>query len=102
MVTRVFGCSDDLIEISGDLCDEVNFYDGEKPALITFSDGTLLAVRYGKPGCLSIWAIDLIRAGDLFNRIEVCLSEDDDPYSDQAFFDDGLKWAYVATQWQKI
>jgi hypothetical protein len=34
-------------------------------------------------------------------RVSQCFDEDADPYSDVAAFRDGLKWAYVATKWQK-
>jgi hypothetical protein len=105
MVTRVYGCSDDLIEFDGDVRGEVGNYcsnDDDPGALIAFSDGTLLTVRYGKLGNLAIWAISVIRKGDLFNRIDECSDEDANPYSGQAVFGDGLKWAYAATQWERV
>ena len=40
----------------------------------------------------------LYRQGELFQRIDACLDEDADPYSDVAHFADGLKWAYAATE----
>jgi hypothetical protein len=105
MSTRVYGCSDDLIEFEGDVHGEVGNYcsdDDDPGALIAFSDGTLLAVRYGKPGNLAIWAISVIRKGDLFERIEECADEDATPYSDQAYFRAGLQWAYAATRWERV
>ncbi len=44
MGTEVFGHSDDLIELEGDLSEE--FIGGEKPCLLIFSDGTVLTIKY--------------------------------------------------------
>lgn len=103
MATEIFGCSDDLIEFRGDVDGETGYFapdDDDKPALVTCSDGTVLTVKYGKPTG-GIWAVTLVRAGDLFDRIDACDDEDADPYSDKAHFRDGLKWALVSTTWQK-
>jgi len=40
--------------------------------------------------------------GDLFQRIDACSDENADPYSDVAHFADGLKWAYAATEWERV
>lgn len=100
-MTRVYGASDDLIEFDGELRGEIGCYgsgDDEHPlgVLVAFSDGTILAVRYGKPANGGVWAIDVLRQGDLFDRIEVCNDEDADPYSDQVFFKAGKLKAWAA------
>ena len=61
MTTEVYGFSDDLIELDGDIEEECS--GGEKPALLIFSDGTILTIRYGKEH-LAVWAITLIEQGD--------------------------------------
>lgn len=93
MATKVYGTSDDLVEIEGEVRGEVGCYDSG--VLLGFSDGTILAVRYGKSGLGGVWAVTPLREGDLFDRLEVCTDEDADPYSDVAHFRDGpLKaWA---------
>ena len=96
MTTKIFGASDDLIEFQGDVHGEV----GASKGLIVCSDGTVLSVTYGK-GELAVWQIIYLRAGDLLGEIDQCFDEDADPYSDVVNFKDGLKWAYVATEWQK-
>lgn len=96
MGTRIYGVSDDLIEFDGDINGEVCADKG----LITFSDGTVLSIEYGK-GELAVWHIVPIRNGELFAGIFSCFDEEADPYSDVVTFKDGLKWAYVATEWQK-
>ena len=103
-MTKVYGASDDLVEVEGDINGEVGCYgtdDNEHGVLIILSDGTLLEVKYGKSD-MAIWGITLIKAGDLFDRIEPCSDEDADPYSDIAYFRSGLKWSYAATDWEKV
>ncbi|KKK52957.1 hypothetical protein LCGC14_3099650 [marine sediment metagenome] len=104
MATKIYGASDDLIEFKGDVCGEVGNYgtdEEEHGELVICSDGTLLEVKYGK-GDMAVWGIILIKAGGLFNKIEACSDEDADPHSDVAYFNDGLKWAYVASEWEKV
>lgn len=105
MPTKVYGCSDDLVEVEGDVCGEVGCYgtddDDKRGVLLILSDGTLLEVKYGK-GKRAIWGVQLLTAGTLFDRIDPCMDEDAKPYSDIAYFKDGLKWAYAATEWQPV
>lgn len=103
-MTTVFGSSDDLIEFEGDLYGEVNCYgtdDNEKGVLVMFSDGTLLDVGYCKHHS-GIWGIKVVKKGELFDRIDSCEEETDKLYSDMAHFKDGLKWAYAATEWERV
>ena len=90
MTTRVYGCSDDLVEIEGELEGEISSFENE--VLLAFSDNTLLLVEYNK----GIWKITEIRRGDLFDRVDVCTDPDAEIYSDQAFFFKGLEWCYLA------
>lgn len=104
-VTRVYGCSDDLIEVEGGkAAGEVGYYcsdDDSKGCLLVFDDGTLLSIKYGKNG-MGVWEIKLVRSGDAFDRIEQCADEDADPYSDQAFFKREMKWCYSAKEWEMV
>lgn len=104
MATRVYGASDDLIEFEGDVYGEVGCFgtdDRDKGVLVILSDGSILEVKYGKHD-RAIWSVALIRQGSLFRQIIPCADEDAKPYSDQAFFGDGLKWAYAATSWEAV
>lgn len=104
MATEVYGASDDLIEFEGDVYGEVGAYgtdDREQGVLIVCSDGTLLEVKYGKAG-QAIWGITCLKAGELFNRIDPCDDEDADRYSDTAYFNSGLKYAYAAKDWERV
>lgn len=99
-MTRVYGASDDLIEFDGDVSGETG--GGDEESLAVFSDGTILVVKYGKPGLGGVWHITMLNKGLLFTGIDVCMDEDADPYSDVANFADGLKWAYVASRWERV
>ena len=107
MSTRVYGTSDDLIELEGDLNGEVSHYGtGDEEyalgVLMAFSDGTILAVRYGNPAAGAVWAIDVLHKGELFDRLEICNDEEADPYSDQVFFKDGKLRAWSAPKAEKV
>jgi len=104
MATRIYGASDDLIEFDGDVRGECGCYGTDKKehgALVVCSDGTLLEVKYGKGGD-AIWGIVVMHSGELLDDVQRCESEDADPYSDVAVFRDGLKWAYIATKWERV
>jgi hypothetical protein len=103
MSTKVYGSSDDLVEMEGDVEAEVNHItkgEYDPGVLLACSDGTMLAVRYGKQE-RGIWEIKALRRGDLFIGIEECEDEDADVYSDVATFQDGLKWIYSATNFHR-
>jgi hypothetical protein len=103
-MTKIYGASDDLIEFEGDVSGEVGKYgtdEAEQGVLVVFSDGTLLEVKYGK-NKEAIWEVKLLKKGELFDRIDPCLDSEADPYSDIAYFKAGLKWAYAASEWEKV
>jgi len=57
----IYGASDDLIEIEGDITDEFNVYlNGDETVLLAVSDGTLLRVKYDEDG---IWRLNRVVAG---------------------------------------
>lgn len=104
MSTKVYGASDDLIEFDGEFIGEVGAYgtdDDDQGVLVVMSDGTILEVKYGKGGA-AIWAVMLFKRGTLLDRIDQCTDEDAKPYSDVAYFKDGIKWAYAATKWEVV
>jgi hypothetical protein len=104
MTTKIWGASDDLIEFDGDVYGEVGCYGtDERPrgVLVVCGDGTLLEVKYGKGG-MAVWGVTELKRGSLLDKIDLCVDEDADPYSDVAHFKDGLKWAYAATEWDKV
>jgi hypothetical protein len=105
MTTRIYGASDDLVEIEGDIYEEIGCYgtdDRPVGVLLAFSDGTILEAKYGKLG-LGIWEVKTHRSGDLLKSVDFCTSEDAKPYSDVANFRDGLEWVISCRKsWEKI
>lgn len=91
MSMTVYGCSDDLIELDGDLNGELNSF-AEGPVWLRFSDGTELEVEYA-PGDLAVWKIQCLKAGPLFDHVDPCEDEDAKIYSDVAYFTSGMEWA---------
>ena len=61
MIT-IYGASDDLIEIEGDITEEFNWYSDnvEERRYLAFSDGTLLRVFYDEDG---IWRFNKVIDG---------------------------------------
>lgn len=76
---KIYGYSDDLIEIEGQTEDEIYCYD--TTLRITFLDGTVVEFSYGKPEG-AIWNCNLISQGKYFDKIEYCTDENAEIYSD--------------------
>lgn len=81
MAITVFGYSDDLIEVDGDIRDEFPIKDDTPDGgdLLAFSDGTLLRITYTKDG---IWRITPLVRGSAELGIEQ--APDNGGYSDRA------------------
>lgn len=94
--TRIYGASDDLIEVEGGLNAEHGEFNTsiEDPCAVFLSDGTVLSVVYA-PSDKAIWKIEVKERGNLFDRIEPCTDEDADPHSDVVWMRPGVRWAYA-------
>jgi len=105
MGTKVYGTSDDLVELEGDFYGEIGCYgtdDREKGVLLVFSDASILEVKYRKNGD-AIWEVKLLKKGSLFSYITLCTNSEAKIYSDIAYFDDGIEWAYACTgEWEAV
>ena len=103
--TQIYGASDDLVEFDGEYRGEVGSYgtdDREKGVLVVCSDGTVAEVKYGKNEG-AIWEVKVLRKGSLFVKVDPCDNEDDDPYSDILYLNDGIKWIYACTgEWELV
>lgn len=85
MTTKIYGCSDDLVEFRGDIDNEIGAYEAQDKGIL-LSDGTVLECSYPKTPELGVWGFKLVCAGLLFDRIEECNDEDAEVYSDVVFF----------------
>ena len=98
---RIYGASDDLIEVEGDISEEFPYYD--EPALLAFSDGTILRVRYDD---LGIWRITPLFKGRARSTYIICNPDpfDDSDYSDQVHLfdeelDEPIRWVLHGGQY---
>lgn len=88
MKTKIYGASDDLIEVEGGLRDEFDAVrDGTHR--LDFSDGTALSVEYTDAG---LWRIERIARGLCLLSIERATDPDSDRYSDVATLDGEVQW----------
>jgi hypothetical protein len=96
-MTKIYGCSDDLIEFEGDIRGEIGCFSSDSDevgnAQIVFDDATILKAFYNEDG---IWKFTLLNKGSNFDRIELCTNNEDDPHSDIVYFKDGLKKAWYS------
>lgn len=60
MSLRIYGASDDLLELEGDITEEIYVPD-DKVTYLACSDGTLISVRYDEDG---IWRLQRVYTGD--------------------------------------
>ena len=79
-MVKVYGVSDDLVEIEGSSYreDEIGCYD--KDVRIRFYDGTVIRIGYSDYG--GVWRVDVEAQGVEKHRLDVCESEDGKLYSD--------------------
>jgi hypothetical protein len=86
----IYGASDDLIEIEGDIRAEFSATgDGDYVAL---SNGCIFRIAYD-----GVWRIThaVLRKGVEWRKVEAT-HEDDDNYSDRVTVEDGVTWVTVA------
>jgi hypothetical protein len=82
-MTKVYGASDDLIELEGFLSHEIDCFN--KVATLVFDDGTKAKIKYGKKyegKSIGVWQIEVISKGTGFVELQECFDEDDKIYSD--------------------
>jgi hypothetical protein len=98
MSLKVYGASDDLIEIVGDVKEEfLTYYDDteeDNPRRnLAFSDGSIFRVTYGIDG--GFWRFTPIKKGTLYDHKDEATNDDGDDYSDILYFKDGIKWVLM-------
>ena len=100
-MTTIYGASDDLIEIEGDVEDEVNKIE-PKNLSVKCSDGTEAKITYDEEGQ---WKIVVNKRGDLLAEHVLSVGDDAEHtreeikrcsgYSDVLLFKDGLEWVKI-------
>ncbi|MGH7486840.1 MAG: hypothetical protein ACREMY_14750 [bacterium] len=88
MTITVYGASDDLIEVDGDISEEFYAIDSDEGDLLAFSDGTVLKIAYSTSG---VWRITpVVTIGHV--SITQAPEDDEDNYSDRATLTGPVKW----------
>lgn len=101
MFTRIYGASDDLIEIDGQISDEVDAYSASKePVKFKTSLGTKGTILYNGE-----WKITITEEGSDFMRVVESVGDDDDhteddtknipSYSDVLILSGDLEWIKI-------
>lgn len=101
MKTKIYGASDDLVEIDGAISEEVNPTYGSVINILG-SDGTKATIHYSNSG---FWKIEILLAGAEFDKIIKGTGDnmehtDEDAigcssYSDVLIFKEGIKWVKI-------
>ena len=96
-MVKVYGASDDLVEIENSQYkeDEIGCYDHD--VRIRFFDGTVIRVGYPKDG-LAIWWVEIEKQGTAEQKLTICDDEDARIYSDIFEIDSEIKSHSVIKQ----
>ena len=96
-MVKVYGASDDLVEIENSKYkeDEIGCYDHD--VRIRFFDGTVIRVGYPKDG-LAIWWVEIEKQGTADQKMTICDDEDARIYSDIFEIDSEIKSHSVIKQ----
>jgi hypothetical protein len=87
MKVTIYGASDDLIEVDGDISEEFPLNNtGNDGDVLAFSDGTILRIAYTDPG---VWRITKVAQGTATLTIEQAPEDVDDDYTDRATLVEG-------------
>lgn len=101
----IYGASDDLIEVGGDIYEEFTANRDDKANLLAFSDGTLLEVTYTDTG---IWRINALSQNTSTRLVKEEATadegnrEDGTPaYSDLVTLDGWLAWVVFGDSFKR-
>lgn len=90
---RVYGSSDDLIEVDGDVREEFVLFDEDAGDILAFSNGVVLRVQYDVDG---FWRIRSLAGHKLVRRREPV---EDGDYSDVALIEGSVSWVVHGSEW---
>lgn len=93
-MVKVYGSSDDLVEIEGSIYDEDEIGCYGQDVIIKFCDGTVIRVGYSKKD-MAVWFIDIEKSGEAYKEIHFCNDENSDIYSDIFEIDEEIVSHYL-------
>lgn len=94
MSIKVYGASDDLVEVMGDIREEFS-PDWDRPAALAFSDGTVLEIQYLE----GVWRIRPLANGTATYSIVQAPADDEDNYSDVVTLEGAFTWVLFGSVW---
>ena len=94
----IYGASDDLIEIEGDIREEIS-PEGDEPTKLAFSDGTVLSILYDSDGC---WRVHRVMQGTATLNKTEAEGPDTKNYSDRVTLIGDIKWVVAGKWWATI
>lgn len=101
MSITIYGASDDLIEVEGDVTEEFNALAKgleEGGHAIACSDGTLLRIEYTESG---VWRIAPVVKGSGELSIVQAPEDDDENYTDKATLSGDIRWVVQGIAFNK-
>lgn len=94
MAVTVYGASDDLIEVEGDISEEFGAHHDSN--YVAFSNGVVLRVAYDRDG---FWRIAPVAGG---SRVTIEFADDEETnYSDRATITEDVAWAVHGIEFAK-
>ena len=96
-MVKVYGASDDLVEIENSKYKEDESGCYEHDVRIRFLDGTVIRVGYPKE-CLAVWWVEIEMQGTAEHKLTICNDEDARIYSDIFEIDSEIKSHSVIKQ----
>ena len=94
MTVTLYGHSDDLIEVEGDVNEEFNPNPFDAKESVLFSNGVLAHIQYENDG---FWRINVIAsAGREYTLVPG--TDVDDDYSDRLTVDGDIEWVFCCGQ----
>jgi hypothetical protein len=96
----IYGASDDLIEIEGDIDGEFYaIYGSDNDTYLAFSDGSLLSISYTSDG---LWKISILSIGEA-TTYKIDLATDiDENYSDRVTLYGDFEWIVQGTDLVRV
>lgn len=85
----IYGASDDLIELEGDIREEFSCYGDDEGNYLAFSDGTVLHIVYNDEG---VWRITPKAKGTAKMEKTEAVSSEDDNYTDRVTLTGDVRW----------
>jgi len=99
MKIRIYGASDDLIEVEGDICEEFPCFT-EDGCYMGVSDGTLLRANYNDDGN---WVFSMIKKGSCDVKIVGMLEkENKQEYSDEVLIEGDISWILCGERFEAV